>query len=483
MTNSAALRLNDAVDLRDALGQIIFGVLLGTVGVAAEPPSVVLPLPPAQALDEGVSLSPYGSPWIEVSPLFPAAEAVAVTRPASLRRLADPDADMTLQRRRWRGFASSSGLPPSTGSVGGDGALQLSLGLQSEVLYTDNISFVSNDRAVGDTIFELAPIIRLNLGDPQAWIGGPSRLSKYYADLLYVPTLHLLINEEITERPQHFLGEVGRVSEVSRVLLRLDYDERLLSSTEDSSPEDTFTLLEASGLLEYRLTPKTTLKARGTYRDITVGEGFSNRSAWIGEFGADWAATMKSKLGLGTEIGHILFDQAATGVQNYQQALLTFEWKPTVKLSLTSRVGVEWREFERTLPRAGETTPVAVAALRWQAQEKTLISARLRLSNEPSIIEQGALYQELRLGPDVTHDWSPHLYTTSELQFIRRLYDTGRRDFEPTTRIALGYRQDADKQLNRFNLELFWQWRRRVRNDDVGDADRTQVGVRVVRYF
>ena len=35
-----------------------------------------------------------------------------------------------------------------------------------------------------------------------------------------------------------------------RLSFRLDYDERILSSSDDTSPEDTFTLLEVASLFE-----------------------------------------------------------------------------------------------------------------------------------------------------------------------------------------------------------------------------------------
>ena len=443
-------------------------------------------LPPP--LMDGVSPLPNALRMIEPSSALlppPNGEVVAVTRSASARRAANPDADPTVQLRRWQGVASSSGMQPYTWGLSGDVSAQLALGLQSALLYTDNVDFVTNDRTKSETLFEISPIIKLDLGDPQGVISSPnSRRSEYYASLLYVPTFYYRLDEEMDDYAQHFLGEVGRVNEVSRSVLRLDYDERILTSSENTSPEENYTLLDASALVEYRISPRTLVYGKATYRRISLVPASANRDTWIGEVAGVWDLSPKTRLGLGTEFGHIIFNQPALGTQDYQQAFFTIDWKPTMKLGFTTRTGLERREFNRSPPREMKTSLVTMTALFWQATEKTRISARFRVANSPSVIAQGSLLREIRFGPDIMHDFSLHFYSAAELQVIRRRYDTGRLDWEPTARFAFGYRDDIDKTHNRLNIEFFIQWHRRERSDlnDV-DLERTQVGVQVTKFF
>lgn len=384
-------------------------------------------------------------------------------------------------RRRWRTVAATPGGQPYTWGLSGDVSANFSLGLQSEIFYTDNVGFASNDQAREATVLEISPILRIDMGDPHD--GAASRLSEYYSGLLYVPTLHHLVDNGNTEYLHHFFSEMGRMTELSRVSFRLDYDERISSSSDNASPEDTFTLLEAASLLEYHFTAKTMLRTKATFRDITTEAASSDRTTWIGEVALEWAATAKTTVGLGTEIGHIEFDQAADGAQNYQHALFAFRWRPTAKLSFFSRAGAEWREFDGTSPRDTHISPVAAAALQWQAAEKTRVNTRFRVGNEPSIVEQGALFQEIRASTEIVHDFSAHWYSSSEIQFTGRDYDTGRRETEPGVRLAVGFREGPDKMFSHVNVELYYQWRGRMRSDISQDADRTHIGLQVTKYF
>ena len=456
--------------------------LLGASAVGADLVTPLLPLPSA-GFQGGVSPVLVGQGPGASAPLVQQNDAAATTRPASARRPTVADEGLTTLRRRWRTTATTPGGQPSTWGLSGEISADFSVGLQSEIFYSDNLAFAPNDEARGATVFEISPILHVNVGDPQDGSSGASRRSEYYAGLLYVPTLHHLIDDETTEYLQHFFGELGRMTEISRVSFRLDYDEQISSSSDITSPEDTYTLLETSLLLEYHFTPKTMLRTKGTYREITVADGFSDRSTWIGEAALEWAATAKTTAGLGTEIGHIVFDQAGVGTQDYQQALFIFRWRPTAKLNFFSRAGAEWREFDGTPSRDTHISPVAAAVLQWQAAEKTRVSARLRVGNEPSIVEQGALFQEVRFATDVMHDFSAHWYTSGEIQITGRDYDTGLRETEPGARLAVGFREDPEKMFNHLNIELYFQWRRRVRSGISQDADRTHIGLQVTKYF
>lgn len=458
--------------------------------MSAADPTLKKPAIPAMLLPpstDGLTPLPMRLTAMEPSMLLPPpnGEAVAITRSTSSRRTANPDADPTVQLRRWQSVASSAGLQPYTWGWSGDVSARLALGVQSTMFYTDNLYFQPPGRTKSQTMFEISPIIKLDFGEPQGSLSGAnSKQSEYYASMLYMPTFLYHLNEGIDDYAQHFLGEVGRVNEVSRSVLRLDYDERLLASSENTSPEENFTLMDASALTEYRVTPLTTLRGKATYRTLGLSRGTPGRETWIGEVGIVREISPKTKVGISTEVGHIMFDQRALGSQTYQQALVSIDWKPTPKLGLTSYTGMEWREFTRVVPRDMMVSVVTNTALYWQATEKTRLNLRLRVHNEPSVLAQGSLYRAVRFGPDFMHDFGVHYYTTFESTVIRRMYDTGRRDWEPLLRLALGYRDDNDKLYNRTNIELFLQWHQRTRND-IPNADvmRTQVGVQLTRYF
>lgn len=413
------------------------------------------------------------------------AEAVAVTRSASHRRSANPDLDPAAQLRRWQTVASSEGSQPYVWGVTGDVAARVSLGLQSALFFTDNIYFQTSDREREETMFEISPIIKFDLGDPQAWLNSaPAKQSEYHASLLYVPTFYYHLGEEVDDYAQHFLGEVGRANEVSRVLLRLEYDERLLISSENTSPEENYTLLDASALIERRFATRFTLRGKLGYKHVEVLPATANRSHLQGEAGAVFEISPKTKMGLGTEMGHIIFEQDVLGTQDYQQAFATLDWRPSPKTGFSTRTGLEWRQFNRLPTRPMKTSLVTQTGFFWQPSDKTRLNLSLRVANQPSVLAQGSLFREIRFGPDFTHDFTPHFYSTGELLMARRRYDTGRLDWEPMGRLAVGWREDNDIAHKRLNIEVFLQWHRRERSDlPNSDVQRTQIGMQVTKFF
>ncbi len=471
-------------------GRLAIALFGGTVfAVEGEP---VLPMAPGMPAPVPVALPGYetgetpslrSSTVLDNALFTPSGNTSGVSRPIAQSPRRDTDLGLTVQRRRWRSLSPVAAGQPPTWGFSQPVPFQVSLGLQGEVFYTDNIASEPNDRAQGGTVLELSPIIRLDVGDVPLEGSPASRLTEYYGTLLYVPTLHYLVDEDETQHLQHVFSQVGRSTETSHLSLRVDYDERIVSSSDDTSPEDTYTVFEVSPAFDYYLTPKTRLRTRLSWRDITVADGISNRTTWTGEAGLEWAATPKTTLGLGTEVGRLDFEQEEAGRQDYAQLLVVWRWRPTAKLNLYSRAGVERREFDKTPPKGTQFSPVAAAAVQWLATEQTRVSARFRVGNEPSIVENGALFQDIRFGTEVQHDLSTHWYVAGEFQLIGRDYDTGRRETEPATRLTLGFRENPDPSANHLHVELYLHWRQRQRHDEPETADRTQVGLQVTKYF
>jgi hypothetical protein len=360
------------------------------------------------------------------------------------------------------------------------------LGLQTDVLFTDNIAFDLNSRARSDGIIEIAPILGLDIGDPPdpAAFGTRSLFGAHHASVLYAPAFHHLLRADNTEVLHHFFSEAGRVTEINRWQIRLAYDERVLASSDDTSPEEAYTELEAGALFEHRFTPKTSLRAALTWRDISTEAAVTDRSTLAGDLTAEWAATAKTSLGVTAVLGHMDFDRDEAGAQDYQQALALFRWRPSAKLSLTSTAGIERRAFEDgPAARGAELSPVIAMAMQWQAAERTRVHVRARVADEPSVVEAGALYQEVRVSAGLVHDFSARWYAAGDVQYLSRDYDTGREETEPGARLAVGYRQDREQAANRLNVELYIHVRARERSDIPESASRSQAGLRITRYF
>jgi hypothetical protein len=464
----------------------LFAALLpdGRSSCAAEPslnstaPALRTP-GPDMAASRPRNVGRGGDPLLLLPPLEDG--GVSVRRPAR-QTVTSTDTDPLAQLRRWQGL--SGGLQPHTWGFSSIDA-RFSLGLQSAVYYTDNVFFRTRGQDKGQMMLEVSPVIKVDLGDQAGWISSAgSQQSPYYSSLLYVPTFFQHLNDGVEDYAQHFLGEAGRVTEVSRMALRVDYDQRLLVSSENTSPEENFTMLDVSGLVEYKPTPLLLLRGKASYRHIKPEQGASGRGHWIGELMMTREISPKTKVGLGWELGHITFDSRALGSQDYQQALASFEWKPTPKLGLTMVNGLEFREFNAAAARDLMVSYVTNSALFWQATEKTRMNLRVRVNNDPSALLDGSLLRTVRFGPEFMHDLSANFYSTFESAVFRRAYDTGRRDWEPMLRLALGYRGDVDRQLNRTNIELFYQWHQRTRNDVQGaNVTRNQVGVQLTCFF
>jgi hypothetical protein len=463
----------------------------GSAAQSAKPPnnihlpSMLLPKIKSAPLPLQPAATTQRSAFPEFLLLPPSGEAVAITRSSSSRKSANPDADLTIQLRRWQTVASSAGSQPYSWGLSGDVAARIALGLQSALFFTDNIYFQTPNRAREETMFEISPIIKLDLGDPQAWLNSmPTKQAKYYASLLYMPTFYHHLGEKVDDYAQHFLGEAGRMNEISRVVLRLEYDERLLISSENTSPEENYTLLDASALVERRFATRFTLRGKSGYKRVEVVPATTNRETLTGEISATLEVSPKTKVGLGGEIGNVMFEQDALGTQDYQQAFFTIDWRPTPKIGLTTRTGLEWRQFNRLPTPPMKTSIITQTGFFWQPSDKTRLNLSLRAANQPSVLAQGTLFREIRFGPDFTHDFTPHFYSAAELYVARRRYDTGRLDWEPMGRLSVGWREDPDKSFNRLNVELFVQWHRRERNDLANaDAQRSQVGLQVTKFF
>ncbi len=360
---------------------------------------------------------------------------------------------------------------------------QIRVGVQTDVLHTDNLSNTARNRAIDEVVMDLRPIIKLNLGSLPAGSADETPRSEYYLELLYTPTQQTLVDRGTSRMLQRLSGEVGRASPVFLSAVRFEYDENISSISGDGTVEDVGTLTEISPVFEYSLSAKTTLHLRAIGRRIASQGSSTNRTDYIFQTGMAVEQTAKTTIGAGLEFGHIPFDQAQFGEQNYQQAYASMVWKASPKLRFQTRAGVELREFDRPLPKAARVTPVASMVVNWTPNPGTLINAGFRVRNEPSVSKVGATFQEIRFGTDATYRVGQNWYVKGEAALIQRNYDSGTKELESYVRPAFGFRSEKGRLFDSLNVEIYYQFRRLDSNQRGADRDRNLFGIESTLYF
>lgn len=449
-------------------------------------PATALPSPPAVPLP-GLTLPTGGPALPAASPLLPTPSLAAPAGPAAAppptpkpRKLQVP---LTLQRRPMRGFLPSDDYQPPSFRVPEDSPVEVAVGLQVEARYSDNVNSAPPNFKVEDMILDTTPIVVINLGDPPGRRPPGSLQSEFYAELQYLPTVHQLLDLGTTDYLHHVVAEIGRADALSRLAVQVEYDENLFASAGDQSPEDSYTLFSAAPTFEYSLTPKTLLALKGAYGRVTTEDGSSDRTSYVGNLWGEWAATPKTALGLGAVFGHIVFDEQEFGTQTYEQAYVSTSWQATQQFMLAARLGVEFRQFDRTPSLDDRVTAVATAAANWRPGPKTQVNLGLRLQNEPSVTVDGATYREMRLGADLLQELTQTLYLRLEAEGIERDYDTGQLDHQKTVRAAMGFRAEPFGHVHAFNVELFYQFRDQDSTLEKDTYRRNQVGLQTTFYF
>ncbi len=330
---------------------------------------------------------------------------------------------------------------------------------------------------------EWQPILRIEIGSPPAGLRDNSSGTDYYFQIQYAPTLHALLDAGTSRTLQRLTGEIGRASVVLLSAMRFEYDENIFGAQSDTSAEESSTVTELSPLIEYSLTPKTTLRAEATWRRITSGDTTTDRTEHILDTGITCAISAKTTLGFGSEFGNIQFDGGEFGEQNYEQAYISMAWQATRKIRFQTRVGAESRQFDAPAPKPYKISPVATAILNWAPNESTQVNVGFRVRNQPSVSLRGATFQEIRCGADARGELPHRFYLRGEATVSQRDYDSGTKEFEATLRPALGYHTNLSRLFDSLNLELYWQFRQLDSNRPRGDHDRNLFGIETTLTF
>lgn len=419
-----------------------------------------------------------------------AGPAVALPAPpgAMVRapRLRSDDRDMPafLRRQRLRGLAALE--PSETFTIRTtDGAAilaELSLGFQAQVQTSDNINSAPPAQAIAEEIFDFTPVAQLTAGGIPRLQSEDSREPELYLNAIYAPTEHQLLRAGRSAFLHHLLAQAGRSNAVVHAGVRLTYDENLFAAGNDSSPEETYALLEVRPVVEYRASVKTTVRFRSDYRRITFEQPDGNRTEGDGEAWIDYLISPKTIVSAGFEAGRIHFDRSDFGTQDYRQGSVSAAWKATAKITFRTRIGVEWREFHRPDRPPEKVSVVGTATLEWRPTEKTRVAASFETRNEPTASQSGSLFRRTRYGIEAEQDLGYSYYARCEVECVQRDYDTGREESEITLRPAVGYRILTGAVFDRVRLELFYQYRRHWTRGADG-YDRNQCGIQLTAFF
>ena len=360
---------------------------------------------------------------------------------------------------------------------------QLIIGMQAETWHTDNLAFTKRSVAVEDVIMELRPVVQLNLGSLPEGTMADSLRSEYYLQVRYMPTQHTLLETGTSRLLQRVEGEIGRVGPILSAAVRFEYDENIFGSRGSGTVEESSTVTEISPLVAYNLNAKTVLRVEGAWRRLVLQGSVADRSEYVLETGFTTELSPKTVVGAGMAFGHIPFDQARFGVQNYEQAFATTVWRPAPKIRFQTRAGVELRQFDGAAPKPARVTPVVSMSLNWLPTENSQLNAGFLVRNQPSVSKIGATFQEIRFGADGRYQIGRNYYVSGELALLQRNYDTGIRELEGIIRPAAGYRADKGRLFDALNVEIYYQFRHLDSNQRGGNRDRSVFGIESTLSF
>jgi len=419
----------------------------------------------------------------------------ASARPLAQRVLEIP---VGFERHPTRNLSLIQGAEPFTlrNTSAGDAQTQLTMALQMNLWHDDDLDNSPRPHAVEGTVAEYTPSLQLNIGSipaPRNEIGDIPRsrddvslASEYYLQLQYLPTIYDRLDAGTSRTLQRFIGEAGRANELLTTAVHFEYDQNLFVTSDNFSPEDIYTLMEVSPIIAYSPSATTSLWAQAFYRRITVDNNLSSRNEYVLDTGVDCETSAKTSVGIGAELGHIIFDDPEIAAQNYQQAYLVWAWKPTAKVTFQTRTGAELREFaNRSAPN--RTSLVTNTVLNWLPTEQTRMNFGIRVQNQPSVTQNGTqtgtLYQDIRIAADVRHEFGWNLYVSAELSLDHRNYDSGLTQMDVVFRPAIGYHTEVSRLFDSLNIEVYYQFQQRYSTQLNSNFGRNVFGFQSTIYF
>jgi len=403
------------------------------------------------------------------------------TRPVAQRVLEIP---VGFERHPTRNLTPAQGTAPFTlrNTSADDVQTQLSLSLQTDVRHDDDFDNAPRPLAVTADIAEYRPSLQLNIGSIPGPRNEQSLESENYLQLQYLPTIFNRLDTGTSRTFQRIIGEAGRANALATTALHFEYDENLVVTSDTTSPEDTYTLLEVAPLMSYSPSAKTALVAQAFYRRITLQNSTSNRTEYVLDLGINWETSAKTNVGIGTELGHITFDDPEFATQDYQQGYLAWAWKPTATITFQTRVGMELREFANQ-SKPNRTSPITTTVLNWQPNQQTSVSFGIRVQNQPSVSQIGALVQEVRIAADVRHEFGWNLYVRGEISIDHRNYDSGLTQTDVVFRPAFGYHTEVSRLFDSLNIEVYYQYQQRYSDQLDSNFGRNIFGLQSTIYF
>ncbi|MEZ5303398.1 MAG: outer membrane beta-barrel protein [Verrucomicrobiales bacterium] len=265
------------------------------------------------------------------------------------------------------------GINPLIGTL--DPALSISerqrfrFGIDTSVVYDDNI-FYSEDSPTEDFILSFAPWVAVELGDSR------EREANFIA-ARYQPNAKWFMENGDESAVDH-----RAEAEVQWRLKRMTAGfstlfERLSEPTADVRARYDRNHYANAIRLAYDLSTKTQLEARmrsdvsdyGSSSDASVV--LLDSEEWVGELALRYAYSDKTTIAVGYAAG-TLDVSGASDTQTYQQAFAEVSWAATGKITVTGRVGAEYRDAGGS----DEVTPVYEAEVAYQPRESTKLALR-----------------------------------------------------------------------------------------------------------
>ncbi|MFN0127933.1 MAG: outer membrane beta-barrel protein [Verrucomicrobiales bacterium] len=374
---------------------------------------------------------------------------------------ADGDRDDLPEATTAEGEDEPDGVAAEVGPTDLRTSKRVGLWLESGVLYDDNI-FLNASDPEADLLWRVGAEVRLNFGDVVD-------RDETYLVARYRPDAYFFL-----ENPEEDTLDHEAELLIRRKFARLAIDgsgryQRTSGSTVELGDRVERDVASARGGLTYAVGAKTSLASSVRWDGTAYREGgYSDYREWAHESFIDYQATEKFRLGLGGGYGRLEVDDGSEA-QDFQRALARFSHDATGTLTLSGRVGAEFRQTE-----VGDTTtPVfgldATHALTAKTQGR--LQAVREVAASGSL--EGQNYTRTGLVMGVTHRVNDRVSLSVDGGWERY-------DYEAATRAALTLDDREDTTVfvrpgfsysfgDRWRAEAWYQWR----SNDSSAQDQT----------
>ena len=226
------------------------------------------------------------------------------------------------------------------------------LTIQAAEIYDDNLSLAPNNR-IHDWYTRIGAVITLGFGDTIV-------REENFLEAFYEPDFLIFAHHSNFDTVQH-VAYLAAQYRFSRLTLGIAENIQLAQTGDSQLPSFTGTIVNGVNIdtggrrrintytthlsATYELTGKTYLSSAGDYTLIDYSGGLTNSQRISGNFFLNYQYSPKLVVGAGGTFGRDVLNQANSD-QTFEQANLRATYNPTGKLTTSSSVGVEFRQFD-----------------------------------------------------------------------------------------------------------------------------------------